>query len=190
MNLFILHTNPTLAARMHCDKHVVKMITETAQLLSYVHHTLNPNFARRVGMYKVNKAHMKHPCTLWMLQSSANYLWAYRLLLALLKEYQYRYKPTEPKYVQVRSLLPYFEQLPNKIKMVRRLEPTSFVLAMGIAPECMTDNAVDSYRRYYIKHKRHICKWTRRAEPKWWRYSLNRNSLTTLTAPSIERIAP
>jgi len=30
MNIFYLHTNPDLAARLHCDKHVVKMILESA----------------------------------------------------------------------------------------------------------------------------------------------------------------
>lgn len=184
MNLFVLHTNPVIAARMHCDRHVVKMITETAQLLSYVHHTLNPKFAVRVGMYRVNKAHMKHPCTLWMLENSTNYRWAYELLLALLDEYEHRYKPTKPKYVRIRELLPYFEQLPNKIKMTRHDKPLSFVLAMKKAPQCMTENAVDSYRRYYIVDKAGFAKWTRRKQPRWMRYKLSRPLLTKLNARS------
>ena len=34
MNIFILDDNPVIAAREHCDKHVVKMIVELGQLLS------------------------------------------------------------------------------------------------------------------------------------------------------------
>ena len=34
MNIFFLHRNPKIAARMQCDKHVVKMVLETAQMLS------------------------------------------------------------------------------------------------------------------------------------------------------------
>ena len=34
MNIFILDTNPTTAARMHCDKHVPKMCVEAAQMLA------------------------------------------------------------------------------------------------------------------------------------------------------------
>jgi len=33
MNIFILDNNPKLAAQYHCDKHCVKMILESAQLL-------------------------------------------------------------------------------------------------------------------------------------------------------------
>jgi hypothetical protein len=34
MNIFALSYNPKEAAQFHCDKHVVKMITEYNQLLS------------------------------------------------------------------------------------------------------------------------------------------------------------
>ena len=34
MNIFHLHRNPETCARYHCDKHVVKMILETGQMLS------------------------------------------------------------------------------------------------------------------------------------------------------------
>ena len=34
MNIFFLHKDPSRAAKAQCDKHVVKMILETAQMLS------------------------------------------------------------------------------------------------------------------------------------------------------------
>ena len=34
MNIFFLHKHPVIAAQMQCDKHVVKMVLETAQMLS------------------------------------------------------------------------------------------------------------------------------------------------------------
>lgn len=37
MNIFVLHRHPRTAARDHCDKHVVKMIVEYAQMLSTAH---------------------------------------------------------------------------------------------------------------------------------------------------------
>ena len=37
MNIFCLHEDPKIAAQMSCDKHVVKMILESAQLLSTCH---------------------------------------------------------------------------------------------------------------------------------------------------------
>ena len=33
MNIFYLDKNPVVAAQMSCDKHVVKMILESAQML-------------------------------------------------------------------------------------------------------------------------------------------------------------
>lgn len=38
MNIFVLSEGPVEAARMQCDKHVVKMIVETAQMLCTVGH--------------------------------------------------------------------------------------------------------------------------------------------------------
>jgi hypothetical protein len=38
MNIFALDESPMFAAQFHCDKHVVKMVLETAQILSTVHH--------------------------------------------------------------------------------------------------------------------------------------------------------
>ena len=40
MNIFILHSNPQRAARWHADKHVVKMILESVQMLYTAHWTL------------------------------------------------------------------------------------------------------------------------------------------------------
>ena len=39
MNIFVLDEDPVVAATMSCDKHVVKMILETAQMLSTVAHS-------------------------------------------------------------------------------------------------------------------------------------------------------
>ena len=41
MNIFYLHDDPIYCAQMHCDKHVVKMILEYAQLLSTAHHEID-----------------------------------------------------------------------------------------------------------------------------------------------------
>ena len=41
MNIFYLHEKPEVCAKMHCDKHVVKMIIEYAQMLSTAHRMLD-----------------------------------------------------------------------------------------------------------------------------------------------------
>ena len=52
MNIFYLDPDPVAAAQMQCDKHVVKMALETAQILSTV----------LGGPYK--PTHAKHPSVL------------------------------------------------------------------------------------------------------------------------------
>ena len=41
MNIFYLHKDPDICAEYHCDKHVLKMIIEYAQLLSTAHRMLD-----------------------------------------------------------------------------------------------------------------------------------------------------
>ena len=63
MNIFYLDRDPKLAAQMHCDKHVVKMILESAQMLSTAHRFLDTDlYADKVGLYKL--AHKNHPSTI------------------------------------------------------------------------------------------------------------------------------
>ena len=56
MNIFVLHKNPKKAAQYHHDKHVVKMILESAQMLCSVHWVMGSDGAP----YKL--AHKNHPC--------------------------------------------------------------------------------------------------------------------------------
>ena len=68
MNIFVLDSDPKVAATMLCDKHVVKMILESAQMLSTVAHT-NGHIPR------YRPTHSKHPCTLWAGESKSNWQW-------------------------------------------------------------------------------------------------------------------
>ena len=47
MNIFILNEDPVIAAQEQCDKHVVKMIVESAQMLSTVHRMLDGSIEQR-----------------------------------------------------------------------------------------------------------------------------------------------
>ena len=40
MNVFFLDKDPKLASEYHCDKHVVKMLIEYAQLMSTAHRVM------------------------------------------------------------------------------------------------------------------------------------------------------
>ena len=69
MNIFFLHKDPSRAAKAQCDKHVVKMVLETTQMLSTA--------ARRNGFdigYKA--AYPNHPMTRWGGDNNYNFSWA------------------------------------------------------------------------------------------------------------------
>jgi hypothetical protein len=154
VNIFYLDHEPVKAAQYHVDKHVVKMILETAQLLSNAH-WLNG----LEGFYR--KTHLKHPCSILVANSYYAYKWALDLGLALHDEYQYRYG--EHKTHKSIECLKWASK--SKITLPRIELPQSLAMPDKYRFSC----PVMSYRTYYINDKRHIAKWTRRGTPYWWK---------------------
>ena len=82
MNIFYLDNNPVKAAQVQYNKHVVKMILESAQMLCTAHHHYDNGHN---VPYK--KAHYNHPSTIWCRQNASQYKWLYDHMVALGKEY-------------------------------------------------------------------------------------------------------
>lgn len=104
MNIFILDRNITLCAQYHCDKHVVKMITEYNQLMStacFLHGI------HQTGMYR--PTHKNHPCVKWIMASRENFKYLLELNKALLDEYTFRYNRIHAG----SRLIPLFEDILN-----------------------------------------------------------------------------
>lgn len=66
MNIFVLDTNPAIAASMHCDQHMGKMILESAQMLSTIVFLNQPELHSTGHYYK--PTHPKHPRTIWLIR--------------------------------------------------------------------------------------------------------------------------
>ena len=82
MNIFALHPNPAIAASMHCNNHLHKMILESAQMLSTMfHHNFPEETNIRALIYK--PAYENHPCTKWVSNSLYNASWLIRLCYEL-----------------------------------------------------------------------------------------------------------
>lgn len=155
MNIFVLDRDPMEAAKMYCDKHVVKMIVEVAQLLSTAHHIHDSEFKDLV--YK--KTHVNHPCAIWARESDKNYMWLYSHFLALCQEYNLRYKKIHLTWRKLHNVLVHNPCPKGKF--------TNFVQAM---PEQYKDeDVVKAYRNYYVGDKAKIAKWTYRTVPKWFK---------------------
>lgn len=158
MNIFYLDQNPTVCAQMHVDKHVVKMILESAQLLSTVHHYYQSDIADQ--LYK--STHLNHPSTVWVRSGHQNYLWLYSLLVALCKEYTHRYgKIHKTEWSGMMDLL---QNIPSAMPRAMFTEPTP-----AMPDECKVPNdSIASYRKYYIEKKSHMAKWTKQFTPNWF----------------------
>ena len=143
MNIFYLHKDPYKAASYVYDKHKVKMILESAQMLCTAHRYYgNDNVP-----YKT--AHLNHPSSIWVRSDALHYYWTYDYMMALGKLYTQRYNKfhlTIEKCHDVLSYLP--EGIPDKGQWQ---DP----------PQCMPDEykCEDSrlaYWNYYINAKKHI----------------------------------
>ena len=70
MNIFVTNDCPIISAQALDNKRVVKMVLETAQLLSTAIF-INSNVAYD-NIYKAT--HIKHPCTIWAASTIGNCL--------------------------------------------------------------------------------------------------------------------
>jgi hypothetical protein len=155
MNIFVLDTDTKKCAQYHNDKHVVKMILETAQLLCGVHHVVE---SEREIPYKLS--HKNHPSAIWARECVENYIWLCDLGLELCKEYTYRYGKRHKSQEVIEWCLV------NKPTLKENNDITPFALAMP--NECKIGNAVESYRNYYMVEKRRMASWKNRQTPEWF----------------------
>lgn len=160
MNIFILDTDVKKCARYHCDKHVVKMILETAQILS--------SALTMMGVKHNGYActHVHHPCTRWA-RDLRNWVYLRHLGRALGEEYTHRYGKTH-KSIGVINGLPIPEMTVAK--------PKNFALAMPVEYHQyyvefgdLVIDPVKSYREYYkSKQDKFDMVWTKRKVPSWF----------------------
>jgi hypothetical protein len=164
MNIFFLSFSARLAAEHHCDKHVVKMILETAQLLYSAHWSTDPS---RVLPTAYKLAHKNHPCAIWTRESLDNYQWLCELGYWLCQEYRFRYGNKTHKTEA------HLEWLRGNPPVLPSIGITTIRLAMP--DEYKRPNPVEAYRTYYIENKlkkRGIVRYTKRDAPAFVRTAL------------------
>jgi hypothetical protein len=181
MNIFYLSHRPSRCARWHCDKHVVKMILETAQLLYTAHWVLSgavpstgPPIAFRTAPYTKDSTtqqgylpirNRNHPCAIWVRESLEHYRWLCQLGMALCEEFQHRFGKHK-----AHSCEEHIYWL--------NAHPPANLLSKGWhqPPKAMPDvykrgaDSIRCYRIYYKENKgavRDILSYTRRHRPHW-----------------------
>ncbi len=189
MNIFYLDKNPKICATMHCDKHVVKMIIEYAQLLSTAHRVLDgtsnnvltkskrkyttwihPNPLMESTLYKSTMRN--HPSAIWVRESITHYEYLKELWVHLCDEYTHRYGKTHSTYIKLKDVL---KINPTLIPTLPFKDPPP---AMSHFSDCIVpNNSVYSYYNYYIVAKNYFARWTNRPIPEWYSKGLTTKKL-------------
>lgn len=154
MNIFLLDYDVKKCAQSHVDKHVVKMILETAQLLCGVHHVTGT-----VDGIPYKLSHKNHPCSIWVRESFTNYLYLCELGLELCYEYTYRYG----KRHKSQDIIEWC--VVNKPNI---LDKGFTAPAKAMPDEYKVSDPVQSYRNYYCGAKSGFASWKNREIPNWY----------------------
>lgn len=175
MNIFFLSRSTAEAAKAHHDQHVIKMVIESAQLLSTAWHQLNPEYIKREpngntfllgGKRIFAPSHTNHPMAIWVRENTANYQYCWNLGLDLADEYYHRWGQfhDEPRRHNTQAIL---ETLGNMPPALQEAE------VMTNPPLCMPDeykrdDPVEAYRAYYNGAKLiGNPNYTNRERPEW-----------------------
>lgn len=184
MNIFILDKNLCKSVEYHIDRHVVKMPLEAAQMISTVIAVdkvlgYTPRALTSAETVKIRKetegwplykpTHVNHPCNIWARTSIDN--------LAYLVDYCWALGYTEklhryPKSPPHKSALLIAEHIDHMWPTEYPLGKTPFAQAMP--DEYKSNDAIESYRTYYMIEKTHdrsgkpMAAWTNREKPYWF----------------------
>ena len=181
MNIFYLDENPQIAAQYHLDKHAVKMILESAQLLCTAHRLLDgietkqskitsSGKMRDVKRYVLanplnnelmySATHNNHPCSIWCRDNINNYMWLYKLFVALCDEYTFRYGKKHKTDLMLRDIL--------KLPPISISNSSFTPPAQAMPDQYKHTDPVIAYRQYYMGPKAVFAKWTKRPTPPWF----------------------
>ena len=151
MNIFVLDEDPKISAELMCDKHIVKMILESAQMLCSA-------FPQGEAPYK--KAFFNHPCSKWARASIDNYEWLLTHAYALMDEYLHRYGKIHKSLDAIAWCDDNYHNL-----NLPDIGLTDFAQAMP--DEYKNNNAVVAYQTYYVNDKKRFAKWKNRPTPEF-----------------------
>lgn len=174
MNIFAVDDNPVLAAQDLPDKLVVKMVTESLQLLTpWTFNTLGIKI-RKPGQGELFDADKKyygikgfahHPCAKWLYESPENVSWLLDHAIAMSDEYTKRYGKQHGANYGLQQIDEFFV-LHYGDTRTKWADHTKFVQAM---PEefKIDDDPVQAYRNYINGYKGYAV-WEHSGKPDWW----------------------
>ena len=143
MNIFYLDKNPYIAAKYLYNKHICKMIIESAQMLCTAHHHYDNGHNVPYA-----KAYYNHPSTKWCRANTEHYYWLYYHLIGIGMEFEKRYG--REHLTASKCLIP-LQHAPSGMPTTKFVQP----------PQCMPDQYKDkcsivAYWRYYKAEKHRV----------------------------------
>ena len=182
MNIFYVDKDPAIAAQMMCDKHIIKMILESAQMLCTAKRVLDgtpyddkTKNGRKIKRWRLDNPNeesiiykagwLRHPSTQWVMKSAYNYIWLYKHMMAMNDEYKLRYNHTKD-HVAIQKLGVILSSPPKNAKINKiATDPQP-----AMPDECkVPGDAVQSYRNYYVMKKRRFATWKAPSTvPEWY----------------------
>ena len=180
MNIFVLDTDPRAAARMMCDKHIPKMLIESAQMMASAlrRHGVDESelpLTRRGTPYTMASPNQNHPCTKWAGDSYENFMWLYQHAESLAREYLKRFGKRKGTHRTIRTIREIHQTFDKHFPTFDFPEDglTPFALAVNrkkdieLIVHAEGNDAVEAYRRYY--HSKQFAKWEKGTPaPNWW----------------------
>ena len=187
MNIFALSKCPRESAEQMLDKHIVKMPTETCQMLhtnilymQYVkEHGEEPQLKDLKAFHLATEselmkpAMLNHPSTIWARQSLANFDWLLYHGAGLCHEYSYRYEKRHGTTHRLMDCGSYRELIENHNYPLSELTPVSIAMDDKYRiPNQMDvpnwEHVIESYRHYYLEGKWRFAEWRKNRRPDWF----------------------
>ena len=152
MNIFAVDKDPKISAQQLCDKHVIKMILESAQMLCSA-------FPNGTAPYK--RAFYNHPCTIWARESQENYEWLLPHAYAMCQEYTRRYG-------KVHKSIDAIEWCGKNYIKLRLPQKGLTKFAQAMPEQYKNKCSITANRSYYNGEKAGFATWKTRKSPKWF----------------------
>jgi hypothetical protein len=176
MNIFAIDKSPIKSGRQLCDKHCVKQILESFQMLgsAVIRHGAAPEQMPLTSKGTPLKGGYKHhPSTRWAGDTYSNFVWLCSHAIEMSNEYTRRYNKTHACRKGIYHLLNMGQ------RFIPSGELTPFSVAIADEMECRKIEGFDKlhpvtqYRLYYKLDKSHLATW-KQNKPNWYEYSVEK----------------
>ena len=161
MNIFVLDEDPYASARMMCDKHIPKMVVESAQMMASAlrrHGATDEDMPLTKSGTPYKGGYQHHPCTVWAGETQDNFDWLADHAYKLVCEYWDRFGKEHACTIPIMHMYNMELDLPEG-----GLTP----FAQAMPDEFKHEDAVQAYRAYY--HSKTFAKWEKGTPtPDWW----------------------